>query len=117
MKHMKKLLLIPFLLLLLYAPFLIIKKKGQYDQYYENIAKKYDCFPIETCKADFNGDGKMDIFTIVDEPNDVWQHYYRLKIFVEENNQSKEILNIRYDLIGNNYRTHIAVFENYERKE
>ena len=115
---MKKILLIAFMSFLFYAPFLAIKPIKNYYDYYENIAKKYECFPIETCQFDFNSDGKLDIFKIVDEPNEVWQHYYRLKIFVEENNQTKEILNIRFNPIKKNYYgTHLAIAEIHERKE
>lgn len=114
---MKKALLIIFLLLFLYAPFIVVKPIPNYYRMYADLAKKYECYPIEMCKADFNGDGKIDLFTIVDEPNEIYRHYYWLKIFVEENNQPKEILNIRYDSIDDTYRTHIALFEQNGRKE
>jgi len=114
---MKKVLLITLSAFLLYAPFLAVKPIKNYYEFYEKIAEKYECYPIETCKVDFNGDGKLDIFTIVDEPNETWQHYYRLKIFIEEDNQTKEILNIRYILVDSKYRTHVAIFENNPRKE
>lgn len=114
---MKKLLLISFLLFLVYAPFLAIRPIQNYYKYYETIAEKYDCYPIETCKADFNGDGEMDIFTIVDEPNEEYRHNYRLKIFTNENNQPREIFNIRYDSTDRTFRTHIAVAESSERKQ
>lgn len=114
---MKKVLLITFLLLLLYAPFIAIKPITNYYRSYGDLAKKYECYPIEMCEADFNGDGKKDIFTIVDEPNEIYQHYYHLKIFVEENDQPKEILNVRYDSTDNNFRTHIALYQAEDRKE
>lgn len=114
---MKKVLLIIFLLSLLYAPFIAIKPITNYYRMYADLAKKYECYPIEMCKSDFNGDGKTDFLMIVDEPNEIYQHYYRLKIFVEENNQPKEILDIRYDSIDGTYRTHIALYENDGRKE
>jgi len=114
---LNKILLIPFLFLLVYAPFLTVKPIKNYYRHYEEIARKYECYPIETCRADFNGDGKPDIFKIVDEPNELYRHYFRLKIFVEENNRPKEILDIRYDSKDNTYRTHVAVAQIYERKE
>ena len=115
---MKNFLLLMFLFLLVYAPFLASREINNYYERYEAIAKKYECYPVETCKADFNGDGKLDRFMLVDEPNEVYlKNYYRLKIYVEENNQPKEILNIRYDGIDNTYRTHIAVVEQFGEKK
>jgi len=113
----KKILLVLCLLFLFYAPFPIIEPIRVYYDGKEAIAKKYECYPVESCKADFNGDGKADIFTIADEPNEVFKHYYYLKIYVEENNQKKEILKIRYDLFRDNSRTHIAIVERYDQKE
>jgi hypothetical protein len=114
---MKKILLILFLLLLLYAPFLATKSIKSNYAYYESIAKKYDCYPIEICKSDFNNDGKADIFSVVNDPKEKERYNYRLKVFVEQNNQIKEILNIKYDQTDNTLRTHVAVFEENGQKK
>lgn len=114
---MKKIILPAFLLVLIYAPFAVSRQFTNYYERYEAIAKKYECYPVETCQADFNGDGKPDRFVMVDEPNDVYLHYYRLKIFIEENGVEKEILDLRYDQIDNTYRTHTAVVEQFGEKK
>ena len=114
---MKKILLIALLLSLLYAPFLAIKPIKNYYTYYESIAKKYDCYPIEICTSDFNNDGKADIFLIINEPNEKERYNYRLKVFVEQDNQIKEILNIKYDSTDGTLRTHVAVFEENSQKK
>jgi hypothetical protein len=113
---MKVILQLMFLLAFVGAPFLATKGIFDYYGHYEALAKKYECYPVETCRADFNGDGKPDIFRVVDEPNDVYQHYYRLEIYIEENGAPKQILKIPFDNIDGTYRTHIAVAEFYGEK-
>ena len=114
---MKKVLLVIFLLFLLYAPFLTVRPIKNYYQNYETIAKKYECYPIETCQADFNGDGKPDVFSRINEPNEKEGYFERLKIFVGNDNQTKEIFNSKYDHTDNTFRTHIAVFEENGQKK
>lgn len=114
---MKKILFTLFFLILLYAPFLVVKSVSDYYEHHEKIAKKYECYPVETCRTDFNDDGKPDVFKIVDEPDKEFLHFYRLKIFVEESDRPKEILNIPYDSTDNTYRTHVAVAQFFGRKE
>ena len=80
---MKKILLPIIIVFLFVAPFLIIKPIRNYYTHYKEIAKKYDCYPIESCKSDFNNDGKADIFSIINEPNGNEHYNYRLKIFVQ----------------------------------
>ena len=41
-----------FFLFLLYAPFLTIYPIQRWDSFYTKIANKYECYPVETCKAD-----------------------------------------------------------------
>lgn len=108
---MKRVLQLIFLLALAGAPLLATKGIFNYYAHYEALAKKYECYPVETCRADFNGDGKPDVFKIVDEPNEVFLHYYWLEIYVEENGQPKQILKIRFDALDNTFRTHVAVAE------
>jgi len=114
---MKKFLLITFLLFLLYAPFLTIKPIKNYYKAYEDIAKKYECYPIENCLADFNKDGKNDTFLTNNEPTQIERVNYRLKVLVDSDGKEKEILNVNYDHTDNTLRTHVAVFEEDGKKK
>jgi hypothetical protein len=99
-----------FFLLLLYLPFLAVSQIRTYDKYSDEFANRIECYPVETCRADFNRDGKNDVFTVVEEPNEMWlKNYYRLKIFAEQDGRPKEILNLRYSSFDTDYRTHLAV--------
>jgi hypothetical protein len=96
----------PQILLLLFlcsAPFLAVKPVRNYYKYYEEIAKKYECYPVDDCKSDFDGDGKPDVFTDTE----------RLIILAG----SQQILNIKYDHTDGTFRTHVAVFEEKDVKK
>jgi hypothetical protein len=108
---MKKIVFVLLLLFLLVAPFLTVKPIKNYYKRYEEIARKYECYPIEKCVSDFNDDGKPDLITVVDEPNFQERFNYRLKIFVESSGEKKQILNVKYDPTDNTLRTHVAVLE------
>lgn len=111
---MKKLFLVSILLFFFIAPFLVLLPTYNYYSHYKDVAKKYDCYPIETCQSDFDGDGNSDRFLIVDESNENERYNYKLKIFTGANN---EILNIKYETTDNTLRTHIAVFEEKGQKK
>jgi hypothetical protein len=107
-----------FLIFILFvAPFLAVKPIYNYYSYYEEIARKYECYPIEKCSSDFNEDGKADIFSITNEPTGNERYNYRLKIFVDQKGANKEILNIKYDPTDNTFRTHIAILEENGQKK
>ncbi len=108
---MRKFLLLFFLLFLFIAPLLTIKPVYNYYAYYENIAKKYDCYPIKNCSFDFNGDGKSELFSVVADSTEKEPFNFRLKIFIESDSNKKQILNVKYDPTDNTFRTHVAAFE------
>lgn len=90
--------------------------KSHYD-YYDGLGKQYDCYPIGKCQIDIDGDSKSDFVKVVDEsaPNNKFN--YRLKIFLNKENQQPEVLDLKYDSTDNTFRTHIAFFiENDKRK-
>jgi len=96
---------------LVVAPFFVVGPINNHYNRYEEIAKEYECYPIEKCKFDFNGDGKFDSFSVVNEPTNAERYNYRLKIYVENGGLPREIINLRYDSTDNTFRTHLAPFE------
>jgi len=93
------------------APFLAVLPIYNNYNRYERIAKEYECYPIETCKFDFNGDDKFDLFSVINEPTPSERYNYRLKIQVETVKGLNEVLNIRYGLTDSTLRTHTSPFE------
>lgn len=93
------------------APFIVVWPINNHYNRYEEIAKEYECYPIEQCKFDFNGDGKFDSFSVINEPTNAERYNYRLKIHVENGELQQEIINLSYDSTDNTLRTHLAPFE------
>jgi len=111
---MKKYFLVSILSFFFIAPFLVLLPTYNYYRHFKEVAKKHECYPIETCQTDFDGDGNSDRFLIVNEPNENERYNLKLKIFTGANN---EILDIKYDSTDNSLRTHIAVFEENGQKK
>ena len=78
---------------------------------YDQIAQQYDCYPLEECKYDFDGDGILDRIDLVNEPKPDERIHVRLKLFVDRENAEKEVLNLKYVPIDNSFRTHLAFLE------
>ncbi|MDI1241203.1 MAG: hypothetical protein PSX80_04705 [bacterium] len=81
-----------------------------YARYYGSIAKTHDCYPVENCRWDVDGDGVIDRLTLTTEPNLTDLRDTRLRIFISSNNHKREVLNIEYVHIDNSLRTHVAFF-------
>ncbi len=106
-----------FFLIALIIPIIVFFSIKYHFEYYDSLGKKYDCYPIKDCKFDINGDSITDFVETVDESTRNDKFNYRLKVFLNENNAKKEILNLKYEPTDNTYRTHIAfVIENDKRK-
>ncbi len=88
-----------------------------YARYYRSIAKTFDCYPVEGCRWDIDGDGVIDRLNLATEPIQNDLHHTRLKIFISSNDYKQESLNIEYVHIDNSLRTHVAfLVEGHGRK-
>lgn len=106
----KKITVVFFTCLLAAAPLFLVYKFYRYYDRYDEIAKKYECYPFADCNADFDRDGIRDWIENVDEPKG-GDHDFRLKFFLNDKGQKREILNIRYDNTDGTFRTHVALLE------
>ena len=82
-----------------------------YFYYYVQIAEQYDCYPLENCQFDFDGDGTVDRINLVDESIPNKRIHVRLKLFVKLEGSEREALNLEYVGVDNSYRTHLAFLE------
>jgi hypothetical protein len=106
----KKITAVFFTCLLAAAPLFAVYKFYRYYARYDEIARKYECYPFANCNADFNQDGIRDWIETVYEPKN-GEHNYRLKFFLNNKGQTREILNIRYENTDGSFRTHVALLE------
>lgn len=106
----KKIAVVFFTCLLAAAPLFAVYKFYCYYARYDEIARKFECYPFENCNADFNQDGVRDWIEKVYEPKG-GQHDYRLKFLLNDKGQTKEVLNIRYENTDGSFRTHAALLE------
>lgn len=81
-----------------------------YYYHYEKLAEIYDCYPIEKCKFDIDGDSVNDSVKIENDKEKDNFYNYRLKVFLKKESQEIEVLNIKYEPTDNTYRTHFGFF-------
>lgn len=99
------------------APFVAIRPIQSFYQENHRRVKEYECYPVEECNFDFNGDSKAEVFQVEDRPSGDEYHNFRLVITTNDGMTRKEILNIKYDQTDGTFRTHVAAFEENGRKK
>jgi hypothetical protein len=105
---MRKLFALNGLLILVLIPIVIFYLVKNYYDYYDNLGKQYDCYPIEKCQIDIDGDLKSEIIKVIDESTPNNKFNLRLKVFLNREIERTEILDLKYDPTDNTLRTHIA---------
>lgn len=112
--NMKRTLNITFFILLLFAPlFIYLELSGNYKNY-DKIAAKYECYPVETCLADFNNDGNQDLITRLDNRK-YGKYESRFVVYLKTDEGLKEILNLEYVAVDGSFRTHAAINKENEK--
>ena len=106
----KKITVVFFTCLLAGAPLFAVHKFDRYYAGYDEIARKYECYPFANCNADFNQDGIRDWVENVNETKGA-EHTFRLKFFLNDKGHTREVLNIRYENTDGSFRTHVALLE------
>jgi len=80
---------------------IVSERQRQQDARDDELVKEYECYPLDSCAADFNGDGLPARF----EGAKTYAVTGEIKVIEGK----KEVLRLAYDHTDNTLRTHTAV--------
>lgn len=116
---MKKYLFLISVFFLLIAPIFIYFVVKDYYAYYDKLAKSYECYPMENCQVDIDGDSVFDSIKITRDMISSENPYNHPLIIIslKKDIEEVELLRLKCECADYTFRSYLAFFEEENKRK